>query len=255
MQSKLIGAAVFGCGVLIGWAFTADHYDRKLKDKEENADILRSKLQAAEESLIVVAPILDVADGEGVPDPTQPELDLHLNEENSPAGVSGEEDGADEEVDEVETEILRSNLQGLIDNYTADPNEVDRFAHSGYVSVLDKTPPFVISQEDFAADEEGADYDKVTLTYYPNHRILLDEDGDSIDDVAHVVGWKNLARFGDESNDADVVFIRNRRILIDYEVIKEDIAPLPIWIKYGMNREEFEVNKAAGMLRIRDEDL
>jgi hypothetical protein len=73
--------------------------------------------------------------------------------------------------------------------------------------------------------------------------------------VGNTLGWKNLSQFGGESGDPDTVFIRNQRLETDFEVVRDDESPLPLHIQYGMGKEEFKVNKAAGTLRLRDEDL
>ncbi len=92
------------------------------------------------------------------------------------------------------------------------------------------------------------------MTYFPAHRTLLDDGQEPIEDVNAYVGWKNLNRFGDESGDSDVVFIRNRALLTDFEVVREEDSDLPLHVKYGMTLPEFEVNKASGILKLRPED-
>lgn len=277
MRTKLILVAVgaFGYGVYVGWAFTADSFGKKMQDKEENTDILRDKLREKEQynfdTGIVPATSIDMdAVAREIWTPEQlrriPGVDYrhpyekNPNEENEVV-VSFISDGhrsdENEEANEVEIEKARENLKGLIDKYTTEPDKVETFFHSqGRTLPYDNTPPFVISKEKYAWDEEeGDDYDKITLTYYPSHRILLDDGEELVEDIEMTIGWRSLANFGGESGSADVVFVRNRRMLTDFEVVKDDESPLPLHIKYGMGRDEFEVNKAAGTLRLRDEDL
>jgi hypothetical protein len=52
-----------------------------------------------------------------------------------------------------------------------------------------------------------------------------------------------------------VVFIRNEAMLVDYEVIRETENRPPLHVLYGMEQDEFNANKAAGRLRLRDEDM
>jgi hypothetical protein len=177
-------------------------------------------------------------------------------EETPEVDVTAETEEKDEQMPDEPEEVTRSNLQGLIDQYTANPDDVDTFADVGTRMENDNRPPYVISQKTYAGfdDEHGEDYEKITLTYFPRSRVLLDEDDEVIDDIANVVGWRNLSRFGDESGDDDTVFVRCPRLMTDYEVVKDEESPLPLHVKYGMPREEFEVSKAAGTLRLRDED-
>lgn len=162
----------------------------------------------------------------------------------------------DEELNET-VEETRSNLQRLIDQYVPTDDDNEAFvAHAAVTTeVIDKTPPYVISQALFAYDEEFEHFDKITLTYYPSARILLDDDQELISDIPAHVGWKNLNRFGDQSEDKDTVFIRNKRLMTDFEVVRETEDDLPLHIRYGMDKETFAATKAAGLLKFRPEDL
>lgn len=169
----------------------------------------------------------------------------------------GENASKDEEVDETSLQKARANLQSLIDTYTANPDDVDMFVSKAGKTVEHAmhVPPFVVSRELYSSDpDEGDDYAKITLTYYVRDRILLDDEQEVIDEVEDYVGWRNLNRFGDESGDGDVVFVRNRRLLTDFEVVKEDEEDPPIHIRYGMSRDVFATNRAAGVIKFRDED-
>lgn len=247
MQYKhVIGATgFFGLGALVAWAITADKYDRRVDMAYmigyASADAAASlKLHDQEY----------VNDGE-TENPNQISL---LEEDLREISVPEE---IDEDVIPVgETpEETRSNLQNLIDTYTADPDAQAEFADiASRAEEYDKVPPFVISREDYAYDEEGEHHEKITLTYYPRDRVLLDDDEDPIDDIPAQVGWRSLSQFGGTSGDPDVVFVRNRRLMTDYEVVKEESQELPLHVKYGMDKEEFRVNKAAGLIKLRQED-
>lgn len=246
MNIKLIsaGAGTFAFGALVGWALTADYFENRLKEQAENErikiDRYRSRLNR-EEILRENAEAL-----------------VALNGEKAPEDVSDETEVTDDddEVSEEKTEEIRSNLQGLIDKYTSDPDVVEAFVDTSVRTLNnDRTPPFVISRAKYSWDEEeGDDYSKITLTYYRRHRILLDEDDEAIDDVAGTVGWKSLSQFGGESEDPNVVFVRNRRLLTDFEVVLDEENEIPLHIKYGMGKEEFNTGRAAGIIRLRAED-
>jgi predicted RNase H-like HicB family nuclease len=281
MQYKLIAtvAGAISYGALVGWAVTADYYEQKLADSKATNNGLRDALyeqtQGYRHPDAVTAKPFDseTIEFESIID-FPPEDDLRELEdsiveglkqeseaEKAPGGVASEQHGTGDEEDAVvpegETpEETRSNLQSLIDQYTADEDDVDRFIrHASEEQKQSNDPPFVISKEKYAWDEEeGDDYDKVTVTYFPNARMVLDDDEDPMEDVARTLGWKNLQRFGDESGDPDVVFIRNRTMMTDFEVVRDEENELPLHVKYGMPREEFETNKAAGLIKFRPED-
>lgn len=80
--------------------------------------------------------------------------------------------------------------------------------------------PFVVSQEEF--DENEFDFQQTVLTYFSYDKTLCDEDERQIDDVEQTVGVANLMKFGHGSNDPKVVYIRNERREVDYEVLQSD---------------------------------
>lgn len=250
MEKKLIFTALgaFGFGTLVSWAITTDIYERQFKQQEEMLDDLRQRVdnavarQKASETLESIA---------------IKELDVNLDQISMddieiPESTQ-EENGV---VPEGETpEETRTNLQQLIDAYTANPDAQQDFADMATRSIeVDNAPPFVIPKATYAWDDVGEHYAKVTLTYFPRDRVLLDDDEDPIEDIASTVGWRNLNQFGGESEDPDVVFIRNHRLETDFEVIKEDERQLPLHVQYGMDKEVFQANKAAGQIKLRQED-
>lgn len=290
----IAGVGLIGYGALVGWAATSDYYERNLDDLDERVNLMLEKMHQSEEahreavealdnweSIPVEASAIFKAKSESQRLMEKARLEsmsiskegmgeLHLVEdvsegevtetepENSPEGETVETDEtteANDTPDEPE-EVTRSRLQSLIDTYTADPDTVEQFIDRAAIEEKpSNTPPYVIPREKFAWDEEEGDqYDKVTAIYYPHHRVAVDEEQEIIDDVANTLGWKNLARFGDDSGDQDVVFIRNRRLMTDFEVVREEEEDIPLHIKYGMSKTEYETNKAAGVIRFRPED-
>ena len=254
MKFKLIasGVGLFGYGALLAWAITADRADGKVKELLNDIEDLRKIIRDKNERIVEVEATLTNwsnwhNDGIG-PKKEEPEEDE-------------DEDYEDEDEDVIDptepVEETRENLQNIIDRYTNNPDDRDTFIERAQtVMEVDHTPPFVISREIYSWDpEEGDDYTKITITYYPGNRVLLDDDQDPVEDVENTVGWKNLNRFGDESADPDVVFIRNRAMLTDFEVVREEDSELPLHVKYGMPRSEFETSKAAGLIKFREGDV
>lgn len=79
--------------------------------------------------------------------------------------------------------------------------------------------PYVIHIDE---REEMDGYDSVTLTYYEGDDVLCNERDEIVDpdERNNVVGDGNLERFGHGSNDPVIVYIRNDRLEIIYEVIR-----------------------------------
>lgn len=76
--------------------------------------------------------------------------------------------------------------------------------------------PYIIHQDEFAQKEEG--YEQVTFTYYAVDAVLTDEDESPIENPDETVGLENLGNFGHGADDFHVVYVRNDRLEIDYEV-------------------------------------
>lgn len=76
--------------------------------------------------------------------------------------------------------------------------------------------PYVLDIDEFMNAEVG--YSQVTLTYFSADQVLVDEEEEPIEDVEATVGLGNLEKFGHRSKDPKVVYIRNDRQQLDYEV-------------------------------------
>lgn len=76
----------------------------------------------------------------------------------------------------------------------------------------------VIPQLEF--EHGGEEFQKVSLTYYVEDKVLADQTDDTFDVVEDIIG-DGVLHFGRESNDENVVYIRNARISVDYEVTRD----------------------------------
>ena len=100
-----------------------------------------------------------------------------------------------------------------------------------YAKVLEKggsnsmndDDPYVISPLKFA--EEDEDYEVVSLIYHADG-ILVDDMGELIEDVEGTVGLEFPEHFGEYTEDPDTVYVRNERLMIDYE-IQRDLDTYP----------------------------
>lgn len=259
MQGKIIsaGVGVLGFGALVGWAVTADHFERKMKSNQRLlGDIIDRQAQQisdlkefqiknyspAKTSIEVYNETKDL-----IADSTEPE-DRDM----------AEDDNLPDEIIELDNEVKRVELQRLISQYQSDPDARDIFVDKASRTIdRNYQPPAVISRQKYSYDpDEGDDYAKITLTYYPHLDILLDDDDERVDndDVDALIGLASLRQFGGESEDPNVVFVRNRMLSTDFEVVKDDENDPPLHVKYGMPQAEFEVERASGALRLRPED-
>jgi hypothetical protein len=91
------------------------------------------------------------------------------------------------------------------------------------VTVMDEFPePYVIPQDQFFNSDSGYARN-LTITYYTESNVVVDEADNMLDDetIERLIGRDNLSRFGQQSTDANVVYVRNERVKTDFEVIRD----------------------------------
>lgn len=103
-------------------------------------------------------------------------------------------------------------------------------------SQLNETPsrPYIISVEDF--NECDREYEQETLMYYQGDETLLDESEEIISNVNELIGDEALLNFGKNSDDPDVVYVRNEKLTMDYEIIRQEGSYSEICS--GVNKKE-----------------
>lgn len=70
-------------------------------------------------------------------------------------------------------------------------------------------------------DEHGAKgYTETSLTYYAGDDVLAGERDNVFEDQDELVGVANLDKFGHGSNDANLVYVRNDEMGVDFEIIR-----------------------------------
>jgi hypothetical protein len=125
-----------------------------------------------------------------------------------------------------------------MDGYPEDDDEDDDDEEAGYPP--DDEPerlgpgPYVISRAEFFDTEtRGSDYRKLTITWYEGDKVLADDGGIPVPDFGSVIGPDFMQRFGDNSDDPTVVYIRNNKLEVDYEVVKDDRNYTEAVLGYG----------------------
>lgn len=94
--------------------------------------------------------------------------------------------------------------------------------------------PYVIHQDEF--NNNQLELQQKTWTYYAGDDILADDDDEVVVRPELVIGEANLKRFGHGSDDPDIVFVRNERVGVEFEICRS-------WKSYaaevqGMDPEE-----------------
>lgn len=84
---------------------------------------------------------------------------------------------------------------------------------------LNPDVPYTISFEEF--NENADNHEQTTVTYYAMDDTLVDSQDKPIDNTDYTVGDDNLTRFGHGSGDPNVVYVRNDKIDMDFEIIRD----------------------------------
>ena len=79
--------------------------------------------------------------------------------------------------------------------------------------------PYPISIEEFMEDNEN---NKVTLTYYDGDDVLTDERDDVVRNISSLIGDDFLINFGNRSGDESIVYVRNEKLHLDAEVVRDE---------------------------------
>jgi len=76
--------------------------------------------------------------------------------------------------------------------------------------------PYIISNEEFLIGEK--DYEQESMTYYEGDGVLADSRDQMVPESDDKVGDLNLQRFGHGSKDKNMLFVRNDKMELDFEI-------------------------------------
>lgn len=130
------------------------------------------------------------------------------------------EDIIEEEEYDKETRGLALNNHTMIEK----PNPRRKYYSNNIKNMGDlpernENEPYILTFEEFMDD--GRDNRiQATLTYYEDDDILADDREAPVEDIENTVGPDALTHFGYGSNDPHIVYVRNERLDIDFEIIR-----------------------------------
>lgn len=248
--ASLVGAA--GVGSLYGWAWTEDRAERRARRMaEDHVELVEDVQKLVVENIHLTQQLKSANDTiDKLEHRLTPDEDVEAAPQVSLREVA---EAIEEEPTDAQLEAQTTELKDMIAPYVSDPKVQEDFMLQARTQIQNEAnhePPMVISQEDYSHDEEGQDFDKHTVHFYQKHQTLLDEEDEVIEqnDIESVVGWRSLRRFGDMSHAPDVVYVRNKRLQIDYEVVLMEDDDLPLHVRYNMSQPEFDTMSKAGKL-------
>jgi hypothetical protein len=88
------------------------------------------------------------------------------------------------------------------------------------ISMRTKDAPYIIHLDEFR--ENTVEHDQVTYTYYESDDVVSDSRDQKIEEpLDETFGLDNLLKWGHGSNDSNIVYIRNERLGLDFEILRD----------------------------------
>lgn len=100
----------------------------------------------------------------------------------------------------------------------------------------DEPTPYVVSAEEFS--EEKTHYDKITLTYFSEDNTLIDDREEIIPNIDELIGPEAVMNFGNQSDDPNVVYIRNNKRNADFEVVLDERSYTEVVLGFVSEKEK-----------------
>jgi hypothetical protein len=199
MEEQTNGPAAFLVGALLGAAlgFGAGYLVGRILANREVENIVNSEVQAVKAHYRARANATRKGDNP---------LDRLAT-----MGTDDDEAGDDEDNDPL--------LAGINDDPYGVLSEVDEFTE---VHPEPRTREPHINSRDSFRDDETELQQKVSITYYDGDDVLVDERDVPMRDLAPTVGEDFWQHFGELSEDPEVLYIRNRRLQIDFEITRDE---------------------------------
>ena len=143
------------------------------------------------------------------------------------SGELSDADEQDEALDRKEEEKVREtnithtpygDAEVTTESETRNVFRDDNFDLAEELKYRTEDAPYIITYDEYNAGEK--DYEMSSLTYYEQDDTLTDEQDKPIREIDKIIGEDHLIRFGHGSRDRNVVYIRNDRLGMDFEVTK-----------------------------------
>lgn len=83
-------------------------------------------------------------------------------------------------------------------------------------AIADDKPPYEIEPSDW--ELTCGNYEKISLIWYQFDQIVANEEGETVDE--HLLIGDIISETGFDDNDADVLYVRNDKIMADFEITK-----------------------------------
>lgn len=167
-------------GSAVSWILVKTKYEKTIEDKNEEIEFLRDRYSSKD---ITIRDVAEAAAKEGF------DVDISLDEPEEPT------------IHEISEKVRKLRYNN--ESYNEEEDEDDMCG------------PEVIAPE----ESWEQDYPVISLTYYEEDGVLVDEHNKIIGNAGELVGEDFADHFGEYEDDS--VFIRNRKNKVYYEILKD----------------------------------
>lgn len=167
-------------GSAVSWMLVKTKYEKTIEDKNEEIEFLRDRYSSKD---ITIRDVAEAAAKEGF------DVDISLDEPEEPT------------IHEISEKVRKLRYNN--ESYNEEEDEDDMCG------------PEVIAPE----ESWEQDYPVISLTYYEEDGVLVDEHNKIIGNAGELVGEDFADHFGEYEDDS--VFIRNRKNKVYYEILKD----------------------------------
>lgn len=123
----------------------------------------------------------------------------------------------EEEVEEAAESEEVPEVSEKLKNVFTEPE--DDWDYAVETRLRSKDAPYIIHLDEFKQNEP--EHDQVTYTYYEVDDVLANTRSMQIEDMDETVGLGNLARWGHGSHDENIVYVRNEKLGLDFEILRD----------------------------------
>lgn len=211
-RNQLKVLAAFGIGSVLGSAVTyvlskknfQEELEREIQDVKDNYRILRK------EDYESPTDYLEKTRPDSVKDDILAEVEV--NQIVAYAKAS----------DELKDAIVNYNAfsRDEVPDKELLPEDANELLYKNLLETRTDDIPFLISVSEFF--DEMREYKKLSITYFEGDNIVCYEDDSVMLDPEQSFGLINLSRFGVMSDSEHIVYVRNPRISVDYEIVRDD---------------------------------
>lgn len=216
-------AAGAGLGYFLAARRLGREFDEKLEAEIESTKTFYSRLNKTDEDGEPLTP-MSVMEKRHGPEAAADALRTYQGRQAAKEAVEEEREVAlDAEQDDAQITRIEERRRTQVETVEEPPEVRNTFTEPAFDLEEEKKfrtseKPYVITHDEFYAAE--LNYDTHSLVYYEVDDTLTDEHDKPFEETDLWVGDDNLVRFGHGSKDSNIVFVRNERLEIDYEITR-----------------------------------